>query len=88
MGSMNLAVHLLLPSEPCKARAGFIAAQAVRRNRGNLSKDLPRIEKVTEPDSLNCPCGCGEMRRIGEDPTERLTRSLRKGGAPVTVAHC
>ncbi|CRL14716.1 Transposase [Phaeobacter italicus] len=46
--------------------------RAVRRNRGNLPKDLPRIEKLIEPDSLDCPCGCGEMHRIGADRTERL----------------
>jgi transposase len=46
--------------------------RAVRRNRGNLPKDLPRIEKVIEPDSLDCPCGCGTMHQIGEDRTERL----------------
>lgn len=46
--------------------------KAARRNRGNLPKDLPRIEKMIEPDSLDCPCGCGEMHRIGEDCTERL----------------
>ena len=44
----------------------------VRRNRGNLPEDLPRIERVIEPDSLECPCGCGQMHRIGEDRTERL----------------
>jgi len=27
---------------------------------------------VIEPDSLVCPCGCGNMVRIGEDRTERL----------------
>jgi len=43
-----------------------------KRNRGNLPKDLPRIERVVEPDSLMCPCGCGQMHRIGEDRTERL----------------
>jgi hypothetical protein len=43
-----------------------------RRNRGNLPADLPRIERVVEPDSLTCPCGCGQMHRIGEDRTERL----------------
>src|SRR5699024_7241549 len=37
-----------------------------------LPKDLPRIETVIEPDSLACPCGCGEMVRIGEDVSERL----------------
>jgi len=37
-----------------------------------LPKDLPRVEQVIEPDSLTCPCGCGEMVRIGEDVSERL----------------
>jgi transposase len=43
-----------------------------RRNRGNLPEGLPRIERVIEPDSLICPCGCGQMHRIGEDRNERL----------------
>lgn len=43
-----------------------------QRNRGNLPADLPRIERTVEPDSLECPCGCGQMHRIGEDRTERL----------------
>jgi transposase len=43
-----------------------------KRNRGNLPKDLPRIEQVVEPGSLQCPCGCGQMHKIGEDRTERL----------------
>jgi len=30
-----------------------------KRNRGNLPEGLPRIEQVIEPDSLDCPCGCG-----------------------------
>lgn len=42
-----------------------------RRSRA-LPKDLPRIESVIEPESIACPCGCGEMVRIGEDRTERL----------------
>ena len=46
--------------------------KAARRNRGNLPADLPRVERVVEPESLSCPCGCGEMHRIGEDRTERL----------------
>ena len=33
---------------------------------------LPRVERVIEPDSIACPCGCGDMVRIGEDRTERL----------------
>ena len=43
-----------------------------RRNLGHLPEHLPRIEQVIEPESTNCPCGCGEMTRIGEDRTERL----------------
>jgi transposase len=43
-----------------------------KRNLGNLPEDLPRIENIVEPDSILCPCGCGEMVRIGEDRTERL----------------
>jgi len=42
------------------------------RNIGNLPEGLPRIEEVIEPKSLDCPCGCGAMHKIGEDRTERL----------------
>lgn len=41
-------------------------------NRGQLPAHLPRIERVIEPDSTMCPCGCGPMSRIGEDVSERL----------------
>jgi transposase len=43
-----------------------------QRNLGNLPDHLERIEEVIEPDSIICPCGCGDMIRIGEDRTERL----------------
>jgi transposase len=43
-----------------------------RRNRGILPDGLPHIEQVVEPESLMCPCGCGQMHRIGEDRNERL----------------
>ena len=46
--------------------------RARQRNLGHLPADLPRIERVIEPTSLDCPCGCGQMHRIGEDRTERL----------------
>jgi transposase len=46
------------PRPPRKARA--------------LPESLPRVERVVEPDSIICPCGCGDMVRIGEDRTERL----------------
>ena len=42
------------------------------RNIGHLPEHLKRIEQVIEPESTLCPCGCGEMVRIGEDRTERL----------------
>ena len=42
------------------------------RNLGHLPEHLERIEQVIEPESTLCPCGCGEMVRIGEDRTERL----------------
>ena len=46
--------------------------RAPRRNLGHLPRGLERIEHVIEPDSTQCPCGCGDMVRIGEDRTERL----------------
>ena len=33
---------------------------------------VARREEVIEPDTIMCPCGCGEMVRIGEDRSERL----------------
>ena len=45
---------------------------APKRTIGNLPAALPRFEEVIEPDSLDCPCGCGLMHKIGEDRTERL----------------
>lgn len=46
--------------------------KSAQRNLGNLPDHLERIEVVIEPDSIVCPCGCGDMIRIGEDRTERL----------------
>ncbi len=46
--------------------------RTVNRNRGHLPVHLPRIERVIEPESTLCPCGCGEMTKIGEDVSERL----------------
>ncbi len=37
-----------------------------------MPEHLERIEQVVEPESTLCPCGCGEMVKIGEDRTERL----------------
>lgn len=46
------------PRAPRKARA--------------LPESLPRALRVVEPESIACPCGCGDMVKIGEDRTERL----------------
>lgn len=46
-------------------------AKARRKSR-NLPDSLPRIEVVIEPDSLECPCGCGLMHKIGEDRSTRI----------------
>ena len=51
------------------SRAGRVG---VKRNQGRLPQELPRVERVIEPESTLCPCGCGEMTRIGEDRAERL----------------
>ena len=59
-------------SSPAMPAASRKRRKPINRNLGNLPKDLPRIEEVIEPKSLECPCGCGRMHRIGEDRTERL----------------
>ena len=58
------------PEDPSPPRAPKKPRPA--RNLGHLPEHLPRIEQVIEPESMLCPCGCGEMVRIGEDRTERL----------------
>ena len=63
--------------EEAVAAAGASASpgrtpRAPRRNLGHLPKELERIERLIEPQSTDCPCGCGRMTRIGEDRTERL----------------
>ena len=45
---------------------------SAKRNKGNLPDHLERVEEVIEPDSTLCPCGCGEMVKVGEDRTQRL----------------
>ena len=48
------------------------AAPRVPRKARALPETLPRVELLIEPGSIVCPCGCGNMVRIGEDRTERL----------------
>jgi len=56
-----------------KSGASNKPEQPPKRNLGHLPKELPRIENIIEPESKNCPCGCGkEMVKIGEDRSERL----------------
>ena len=43
-----------------------------RRNKGHLPPHLERVEQIIEPDTTLCPCGCGEMVKVGEDRSERL----------------
>ena len=59
--------------------------RAPRRNLGHLPKDLERVERVIEPESTDCPCGCGRMIRIGEDRAERLDIVPAKLRVIVTV---
>ncbi|WP_225174605.1 MULTISPECIES: IS66 family transposase zinc-finger binding domain-containing protein [unclassified Bradyrhizobium] len=42
------------------------------RNRDCLPSHLPRVERIIEPASTLCPCGCGAMTKIGEDVSKRL----------------
>src|SRR3546814_3665486 len=42
-----------------------------------LPKEFPRVEQVIQPESLACPCGCGDLVRIGEDRSEEHTSELQ-----------
>jgi transposase len=53
-------------------KASRSKGERVKRNRKPLPPGLPEIERVIEPASTLCPCGCGEMARIGEDVSRRL----------------
>ncbi|MBB6305683.1 transposase [Rhizobium leucaenae] len=61
------------------------AAPRKERKARALPEHLPRVEKVIEPDSIVCPCGCGNMVRIGEDRTERLDRIPARYEVIVTI---
>jgi transposase len=54
------------PDQPPRARPQRAA------NRGNLPKDLPRVEKLVDLADKSCPCCRREMVCIGEDRAERL----------------
>lgn len=50
-----------------------------------LPEGLPRVERVIEPDSILCPCGCGDMVKIGEDRSARLDYIPAKYQVIVTI---
>ena len=52
-------------AEAALSRARGEEPRKPARNRGHLPAHLPRVERVIEPASTLCPCGCGEMARIG-----------------------
>ena len=67
---LEVAIAETKAAEP--PRPAPAAPSSPKRNIGHLPEDLPRIERTLEPESTACPCGCGEMAKIGEDRTERL----------------
>src|SRR6516225_7468232 len=56
------------------------AARSSNRNGGQLPAHLPRVERIIEPRSTLCPCGCGEMAKIGEDVSQRLAGAITCAG--------
>jgi len=50
-------------AEEAQERAGMSAPTprdgraGAKRNQGRLPKELPRIERVIEPETTLCPCG-------------------------------
>ena len=64
------------------------AAPRVPRKARALPETLPRVELLIEPGSIVCPCGCGNMVRIGEDRTERLDFIPARYQVIVTVRPC
>ena len=48
-----------------------------QRNLGHLPAGLPRIERVLEPASFDCPCGCGETIKLSLVPGDRPGWKLR-----------
>ena len=61
------------------------AAPRKERKVRALPEHLPRVERVIEPENIVCPCGCGNMERIGEDRTERLDRVPARYEVIVTI---
>ena len=58
-----------------QGRSRGASDQARHRNRGHLPAHLPRVERIIEPASTLCPCGCGAMTKTGEDVSDRPHRT-------------
>ena len=76
-GQLALALGALPPTLPSAsndnaAPRGRKPASERRRNRGRLPARLERIEEVLDLADRRCPCCREEMRRIGEERSERL----------------
>ena len=79
VGEVQAATEPSAPASPSRP------TRRARRNIGQLPKHLERIERIIEPDSTECPCGCGQMVRIGEDRSEGLDIEPAKLRVLVTV---
>lgn len=71
--------------DPEKAGDPDKAVSRKERKARALPEHLPRVERVIEPESIVCPCGCGNMVRIGEDRTQRLDRIPARYEVIVTI---
>lgn len=70
MAALDEEIERKMPgTTPGKARA---AASPRKANRGALPAHLPRIERIVDVASTDCPCCAATMTRIGEDVAERL----------------
>jgi transposase len=71
---IEIAIAEVQEREDDRARRSGRPATRPRASRAARAfpAHLPRVERVIEPSSLACPCGCGQMVRIGEDRSSRL----------------
>lgn len=71
---IEIAIAEVQEGEDDRARRS--GRPATRERAGRAARafpaHLPRVERLIEPESLACPCGCGLMVRIGEDRSSRL----------------
>ena len=58
-GAVSEAEESPVPSLPSPSPKVAAKLPPPSRNLGNLPQSLPRVERVIEPGSTKCPCGCG-----------------------------